>query len=413
VRLILLSAAALLLASCSAGAAVYYVDSGAGADFRTGLSPEAAWRSLSRVRTANLAPGDSLLLKRGSVWSDRLTIASSGTPEAPIRIGAYGWGDRPVLDGSRLANGTTLLTVSQASFITISDLELRNSRDNGLSANGCNSISVTGVVVSRSQRNGMLFYDCNNLLIEDCDIFANAQDTSDSFDGIRIDGSGTNDLTGFRIRHSTIHDNIGGLGWRGANGIFIGHTGGMPPVLGAVEISGNDVYANGNPQQNQAGRGITGTFDGDVEVSLNKIHHNASAGLYFGDHGTRAEIAILHNFFHNNSLRQFGGFTDASARVVGNMILVDDPALTAMGGEMGGNGTWTLLNNTFTYTTPTDDQFRGFIRINDASLDTRLDSDYNVFYSAGPQRWKLSDGLALDFAHWQLAGHDTHSRSLR
>jgi hypothetical protein len=80
-----------------------------------------------------------------------------------------------------------------------------------------------------------------------------------------------------------------------------------------------------------------------------------------------------------------------------------------MGAEIGGAGTWSLLNNVFIYTTPTSDQYRGFIRINDAAQDANLVSNYNLFYSAGPQRWIRSNGAILNFAQWQWAGYDGNS----
>ncbi|WP_228122637.1 right-handed parallel beta-helix repeat-containing protein [Saccharothrix syringae] len=78
---------------------VYYVDRVAGSDSAAGTSPQTAWRTVGRVSAAALAPGDSVLLRRGQTWSGRLTVRSSGTATAPISIGAYGTGERPVLGG--------------------------------------------------------------------------------------------------------------------------------------------------------------------------------------------------------------------------------------------------------------------------------------------------------------------------
>jgi hypothetical protein len=412
-RLVLITAMLWLTACTNAPAAVYYVDASAGSDSANGRSADNAWRTLSRASLVRLEPGDRLLLKRGSAFSETLNVSVSGRAEAPITISAYGTGDRPILNGAHFADSTPVLSVTDAHFITISDLDIRNSNHHGLSADDSSDLTFAHLTISQNRHTGMLIFDSSNVTIDDVDVYENALDTNDGYDGIRIDGSGRIPLAQFIVRNSRVHHHTGGDGWKSANGLFLGHTGNTPPILRAISITGNDFYQNGNPNQNQAGRGVTGTFEGDVTVTLNRIYRNASAGLYFGDHGTAIDITLLNNYFVNNSLRQFGGFTDATARAEGNTILVDDPELTAMGVEFGGTGTWTFRNNFFNYTTGTNDRFRGFIRINDAAAESRLDSDFNVFYSAGPQRWKLSDGSTLTFDQWRSAGFDAHSRNLR
>jgi hypothetical protein len=80
-----------------ARATTYYVDSGRGDDGWPGTSSQYPWRSLLRASAANLAPGDSLLLRRGGSWVGTLTVGTSGTPSAPITVGAYGTGDPPLI----------------------------------------------------------------------------------------------------------------------------------------------------------------------------------------------------------------------------------------------------------------------------------------------------------------------------
>ena len=59
----LLLTVVLVLSSAAASADTYYVDSINGSDSCTGLSPESAWKSLSKVNTTPFSPGDSILLK--------------------------------------------------------------------------------------------------------------------------------------------------------------------------------------------------------------------------------------------------------------------------------------------------------------------------------------------------------------
>jgi hypothetical protein len=69
----------------------YYV-SPSGSDANSG-SASAPWQSVSRVNSASLQPGDSVLFEGGQTFANaNLMPAHSGTPSAPIRFGSYGSG---------------------------------------------------------------------------------------------------------------------------------------------------------------------------------------------------------------------------------------------------------------------------------------------------------------------------------
>ena len=69
---------------------VYYVDSSA-AEGGDGLTPGTALNLLPRVSELELQPGDAVLFKRGSEWSNnRVIITDSGTAERPILFSCYG-----------------------------------------------------------------------------------------------------------------------------------------------------------------------------------------------------------------------------------------------------------------------------------------------------------------------------------
>src|SRR4051794_29493850 len=57
--------------------ATYYV-SAAGSDSAMGTSPETPWRTLARVTSAPLAPGDQVLLRGGDGFGETLAPARSG-----------------------------------------------------------------------------------------------------------------------------------------------------------------------------------------------------------------------------------------------------------------------------------------------------------------------------------------------
>jgi hypothetical protein len=393
-------------ASCS----TYYVDRVGGSDANVGTSPATAWQSLSRVGQAAFTPGDYILLKRGQTWNEQLNISSSGLADTPITYGAYGAGAAPVIDGTgiAIAQQQGLVNSSAKNYLTIRDLEIRNSPVDGMVPYLANGLQIRNCSIHNNQFNGILLFNGNNAVIDGSSFYNNSLNLTSNYAGIAIDGNSP-PQSNITISNNAIHDNVGGQGWQGANGIYLGHTGANIPTLQNVLITGNDLYRTGNPEQNQAGRGISASINGDVTVVKNRVYQNASAGIYLGDTNLVLNIVISQNIFRNNSLRQFGGITNGSALAEQNMIYVDDPAITGMGVEVGGNGPWTIRFNVFTFASNTTDTWRGFIRINDAVQDGLLQSDFNTFYSAGPNRWKRSDGTILSFSQWQSFGFDANS----
>ncbi len=93
---------AVLLALCcnlTLQASNYYIDNTSGNDNNSGLSPVAAWQSLTKVNAASFLPGDSILFIRGGVWRGQLK-PKSGNSSAYIIYSAYGSGEKPQLLGS-------------------------------------------------------------------------------------------------------------------------------------------------------------------------------------------------------------------------------------------------------------------------------------------------------------------------
>ena len=129
----------------------YYVDSLGGDDNNAGTAENKAFRTLGKVNELNLEPGDTVLLKKGSVFEDqalKFTKEDSGTAEAPVKISTYGEGDRPKINtnghgrwelnyGNRLDNvnhkwkGTvsSSILIEDAEYLEIEGLELTNDRN--------------------------------------------------------------------------------------------------------------------------------------------------------------------------------------------------------------------------------------------------------------------------------------------
>ncbi len=87
---------------------VYHVNSQTGSDAANGLQAEAGsagrgpWRSLAKLRSAKLQPGDRVVLACNSVWRETLQLGADGHASAPIVVGAPDGGCAvpPTIDGA-------------------------------------------------------------------------------------------------------------------------------------------------------------------------------------------------------------------------------------------------------------------------------------------------------------------------
>jgi hypothetical protein len=91
----------LFAAADAVGAATYYVDCRSGSDAAAGTAEDAAWLTTGKVSATTFAPGDAVLFHRGTRCSGMLWPKGSGEAGRPIRIGSYGQGPLPVIDGGR------------------------------------------------------------------------------------------------------------------------------------------------------------------------------------------------------------------------------------------------------------------------------------------------------------------------
>ena len=129
----------------------YYVDSNGGNDSNEGTSEGKAFRTLDKVNALDLEPGNTVLLKKGSVFEDqalKFTKEDSGTAEAPVKISTYGEGKRPQINTNghgkwELNYGTPLdnqnhkwkgtvsssILIEDAEYLEIEGLELTNNRN--------------------------------------------------------------------------------------------------------------------------------------------------------------------------------------------------------------------------------------------------------------------------------------------
>lgn len=106
--------------------ASYYVSYSGGNDANSGLSAAYPFKTLNRVNALKLKPGNKILLKKGDVWTgENLMPSGDGTAVAPIIIGAYGEGEKPVIRaGKGMAHGIRLFN---SDYYEISGLSFKDS----------------------------------------------------------------------------------------------------------------------------------------------------------------------------------------------------------------------------------------------------------------------------------------------
>ena len=173
----------------------YYVDSKGGNDSNDGTSESKAFKTLEKVNGLNLEPGDTVLLKKGSVFEDqalKFTKEDSGTAEAPVKISTYGEGEKPKINtnghgqwelnyGNRLDNvnhkwkGTvsSSILIEDTEYLEIEGLELTNDRksatdtEQGKAYNDAYAMDRTGVAGVAKDNGTVDHIVSNDLYIHD------------------------------------------------------------------------------------------------------------------------------------------------------------------------------------------------------------------------------------------------------
>ena len=173
----------------------YYVDSKEGNDSNDGTAENKAFQTLDKVNALDLAPGDTVLLKKGSVFEDqalKFTKEDSGTAEAPVRISVYGEGNRPQINTNGhgqwdLNYGTPLdnqnhkwkgkvsssILIEDTEYLEIDGLELTNDRksstdaETGKEYNDAYAMDRTGVAGVAKDNGTVDHIVLNDLYIHD------------------------------------------------------------------------------------------------------------------------------------------------------------------------------------------------------------------------------------------------------
>ena len=167
----------------------YYVDPQTGRDTNDGLTPEKPLATLFAVNRLALAPGDTVLLKRGSVFEKQfLHLRCCGEKNCPITIAAYGEGSAPRIDadgqglwyqdyGCALDAPThvyrgyvsSAVLLYDAAYVTVRDLEITNRAEAviGERYSQADKMQRTGVAVVAKDKGIRRGITLQNLLVHD------------------------------------------------------------------------------------------------------------------------------------------------------------------------------------------------------------------------------------------------------
>ena len=102
-----------------------------GSDSNSGTEDN-PWKSLSKLSSKQLSPGDSIFFKKGESFYGHLVVNGSGTADKPIVFTSYGSGNQPIISGSVGIGGEG--DYQQAIYIlnndnmVFDDLEIQNNR---------------------------------------------------------------------------------------------------------------------------------------------------------------------------------------------------------------------------------------------------------------------------------------------
>ena len=202
------------VAAPGAGTA-WYVDCSASADGQG--SQGSPWNSLASANAHTFAPGDSLLLKRGTTCTGQLAPQGNGTAAAPITIGAFGTGSNPTVAGNGVAAtpvvsggpaiGGGAVQLTNQSYWIIQDLK------------------VTNHATSEARRSGI------EILVAD----------TSEHDGITIRNTEVTDVTGVSDRGAHLNDFYESHGI----GVDLPYNGGFIKGLTIVGNYVHDLHGNG------------------------------------------------------------------------------------------------------------------------------------------------------------------------
>lgn len=339
--------------SALAAPVTYYIDCQSGNDANDGLSTSTPWRTFANVNSRTLGPGDSVLLKRGTlcVGIGSLVPKGSGTSASPITIGAYGTGALPHIDCGTATGAWGCVFVLNYEGYVIRDLE------------------VSGTKV----------------------------DTWDGPSGIYLESS-VSKKSYFRLYNVIAHDvwygiSIGAYKYGNGGALYNRSLGNNTGYLDDVVLDGVEAYNNGGNSGN-GGKGIEvngnyvgGGFDPSFPINTNitirnaNLHDNQGDGVVFTgtDGGLMEYISANHNGFLADDRYGIWPWNAKNVTTQFSEAAFNDTATNKGGG--GFDCDYNVVNCVFQYSYAHDNKGPGILFIGYGKTNTLSQSNarYNLF----------------------------------
>src|SRR5262245_25691936 len=433
-------------------AAAYYVDCAQGNDAHDGLGPKTAWQTPGKINATTFIPGDSILLKRGTVCHGMFWPQGSGAEGAPITLGAYGKGSLPIIVAGE---DEAAIKLSDQEYWHIQDVETIGGNLYGIWVSGkvadkvLHHFRITNVLVhdvggvasaEHSKDTGLIILRPfgKNEVLQDVLIDGATADNTQQWSGILVFGGGADEGgANIIVRNSSAHTVYGdGIVVHAASDVLMEHnvaydTGNAPPgyekLIGTPSaiwnwycyrctVQFNEGYLSHSPQVD------AGIYDIDWHSQEGLVQYNYGhdadgycAAIFGAEGNINVNSTIRYNVCSNN------------ARDDTNVTQGDIYLSTWNDGFLDGvriyNNTfyWNpirnygLLQNKAMFKESRPNFFKNNLIYSTASylIETNggLQLDHNLYWYTGPEsgRWVYDGVRYTDFKSYQAgSGQDAH-----
>lgn len=287
--------------------------SNSGNDANSGKYPWAPIKTISKLNTITILPGQIVAFKSGDTFNDTtLVVKSSGTASKPITYTAYGPGAKPKISGSQPITGWTLHSgnIYKATFATaINQLIANDVRMTNARLTNIGEVS-TGKTVANA---GYTWIDSINT--GKTEIYLNvASQATNYFAGSKVvirtslfyetEARTVNSSTGFKIVLNSAVTNL-----KAGEGIVVMGKLAFLDRPGEWAQEGNTVYfwapnstTPTNVRGSVIGNGIVLSDKQNVTITNLHILEQKSNGIYQGGITTTTGIKIINNVIENQEM---------------------------------------------------------------------------------------------------------------
>lgn len=386
----------------------YYI-SASGNDTTGDGSVNNPWQTITKVNSLNLSPGDRVYFNRGDTFAGKLTPTISGNVPYKILYGAYGSGNRPIIDGS--ADKALSIPNSDAAFLRYEHLDFSGSINASQHVVNCKTHDlymydcVFRDGVGSVAGNGAGFYawsttgggELYNITIDSC--IAHDNDATGIFIGSSTGVSGPHDCT---IINCTAYNN--GTTLYVDHGIYVRHG-----VTIAGCISYNNIYGSGIKVNDE------GVYDSPYRpIVYNCVSYGNHDGLTLDNVGS----IIYNNLIYGNTYMAMPMTQSSSDCLIYFNTFVNTTSgglsLTRTGASQPTG--MVVKNNLFIQDDTVADLWILTIVAGSASLATIAGSntfDYNIYFHHHDGTTAIGyDTASRTFATWQGYGADAHGALL-